>query len=161
MNKGNIRAFSITEVLVSLVVSAIIVGITFVLFEILSERMYDFRDQNIYISDLNRFTYSINKDMFDSDKLSGNNETLIFTMYSGGRIEYRRQQDYVVRSKEEFIDTFRLSVGRLTMDTITNGDKNVIYQRLKIDVRGGESDYNLRFFKKVYSESLMAQGEKQ
>ena len=55
MNKKySVAAFSIIETVVSLVITAIVMGLIFLIFSILSERMIDFKQQNEDIADLNR-----------------------------------------------------------------------------------------------------------
>lgn len=153
--KGFIPAFSITEVLVSLVISAIIVGITFVLFTIVSDRMYDFRDQNQFISDLNRLTYSVNKDIFECEKILIEGNGLVLYTYSGEKTAYYSFEDQLIRRKEDFADTFKIVATRLKLDTLYSPGKRTIYQRLQVDVSNSSQLYDLKFFRKIHSNSLM------
>lgn len=150
-------AFSIIEAVVSMVVSAIVIGLIFVVFTILSERMLDFKNQNQYVSDLNRLTYSLNKDIFESEKMIASDEGLVFYSYSGDRTTYVTNPEYLLRSREEFIDTFRIPVKQFRMDSLQNKTKTAVFQRLSINVSVNSQPMDLRFFKKVYTNELIKQ----
>ncbi|MFH6996248.1 hypothetical protein ACHRWY_27615, partial [Flavobacterium sp. FlaQc-48] len=58
---SSLPAFSIIEAVVGMVITAIIMGVLFVIFSIITGRMLDFKNQNQLVNDLNRLTYSLNK----------------------------------------------------------------------------------------------------
>lgn len=156
MNKRNyIPAFSVLETVVSMVISAIVIGLIFLIFTILSERMLDFKDQNQYVADLNRMTYSFNKDIFESDKMEFSNEQITFFSYSGEKVKYNLYPDYFLRTKEEFVDTFAIPIKEFKIDTIQNKNKRIIFQKLTLDVDVNKEAMQLKFFKKIYSDELI------
>jgi hypothetical protein len=149
------KAFSIAEGVVTLVVSAILVGITFVIFTMIFERMNDFKNQNQFVNDLNRLTYSVNKDIFECSTIVLQESELVFYKYSGEKISYLQQEDYLVRQKENFIDTFIVAASRLHLDTLYSADKKVVYQRLAIDIKDADRVYDLKFFRKIDARMLL------
>lgn len=55
-SKNSISAFSLIEAIVSMAITAIIMGFFFVIFSIVTERMLDYKNQNELVNDLNRLT---------------------------------------------------------------------------------------------------------
>lgn len=156
MNKRNyLPAFSVLETVVSMVISAIVIGLIFLIFTILSERMLDFKDQNQYVADLNRMTYSFNKDIFESDKMVVSDEQITFFSYSGEKVKYNLYPNYFLRTKEEFIDTFAIPIKEFKIDTIQNKNKRIIFQKLTLNVDVNKEAMQLKFFKKIYSDELI------
>lgn len=156
MSKKNyIPAFSIVETSVSLVISAVIVGLIFVIFTILSERMNDFKNQNQYVADLNRMTYSFNKDIFESEKMVPSDSVIVFYSYSGNAVKYSLYLNYFIRIKDAFVDTFFIPIKRIKLDTIQNKTRNKVFQRLTLNVDVNKESMQLKFFKKVYSNELL------
>ena len=156
MNKNHyIAAFSVLEAVVSMVVSAIVIGLIFVIFTILSERMLDFKEQNQYVADLNRMTYSFNKDIFESEMMVFSENQIAFSSYSGEIVKYQLYPEYFLRSKNEFVDTFAIPIRQFKMDTVQNGSRKTIFQRLTLNVDVNKEPMRLTFFKRVYSNEIL------
>jgi hypothetical protein len=156
MNKKNsMPAFSVLEALISMVVSAIVIGFVFVIFTILSEQMLEFKNQNQYVADLNRMTYSFNKDIFDSEKMLLSENQITFYSYSGEGVKYNLYPEYFTRTKNEFVDTFTIPIKQFRIDTIQNQTKKNVFQKLTLAVDVNKEPMKLKFFKKVYSNELI------
>lgn len=160
--KKHIPAFTIVEALVSMAITAIILSIIFVIFSITSERLLDFKKQNEGITDLNRLSYSINKAIFESKEMMLNysNDELIFSDYYGNTTEYIIAEDYFLRRKGEFIDTFKLATKRLHIDIQQSPSKNEQYQRLNWNLMIDKKVINLNFYKKIYADELLREIDK-
>jgi type II secretory pathway pseudopilin PulG len=154
-NKNSLRAFSIIETIVGMVISTIIMGILFVIFTITTERMVDFKNQNQFISDLNRLTYSINKDIFENEKMSVIGNEFIFDGYSGQQVKYNFLEEYTLRSRETFIDTFKIKLKQIVIDTVNNKSQQLMFQKVKLNVEINESKINLKFYKCIYANELI------
>lgn len=143
------------EAVVGMVVMAIVMGIVFIIFSIISERMLDFKNQNQYIADMNRLTYSINKDIFETEKFERIENGFLFYEYTGKKVIYIMQNDYIVREKTDFIDTFRIPTRHLKIDTIGSNSKRVVFQRIKLEVDVNKVPVHLSFFKKIEANELL------
>jgi type II secretory pathway pseudopilin PulG len=159
-NKNSVPAFSIIETIVGMVISAIIMGILFVIFSITTERMLDFKNQNQLINDLNRFTYSINKDVFENEKMSIDDNEFIFDGYSGNKIRYNFLEEYTLRSSETFIDTFKIKLNHIVIDTVKSKSERLLFQRVKLKVDINESEMDLKFYKRIYANELIEKNKK-
>ncbi|RKR09077.1 hypothetical protein C8C83_0677 [Flavobacterium sp. 90] len=152
---NSVPAFSIIEAVVGMAITAIIMGVLFVIFSIVTGRMLDFKTQNELINDLNRLTYSLNKDIFEKEKMMVDENEIYFNGYTGDRILYQFSNDYILRKKENFIDTFRIKVNKIIVDTIKSKSEKNVYQKVKLNVESNEKEIVLKFYKRVYPNELL------
>ena len=153
--KHSLQAFSIVEAIVGMAVAAIIMGMTFFIFSIITERMLDFKAQNQIVNDFNRLTYSINKDIFDSEKMALNTNQVTFKGYSGEEVNYYFQEDFSLRIKESFIDTFAIKLNSIRLDSVKSSKMRKVYLKLKMNVIANDSALDLNFYKRVYANELL------
>ena len=154
-NRQTLPAFSIIEAIVGMAVTAIIMGIVFVIFSIVTERMLDYKNQNQLVNDLNRFTYSINKDIFDNEKMALADHEVVFNGYSGELIKYTFTEEYTLRNRETFIDTFKIKLNQMAIDTVKSNAQKKIFLKLKLNVEVDENEMGLNFYKQVYANELL------
>jgi type II secretory pathway pseudopilin PulG len=153
--KYNISAFSIVEVLVSMAITGIIIGIVFTVFTIVSEQLLNFKEQNQYISDYNRFSYAVNKDIFDSEEMISTENGLIFKKYNGDEVVFEKQDSIFLRKAQTFVDTFQFKVSVLHLDTLRNNSKSKIFQRVSVTMEVNKMEQQLRFYKPIYTNQLI------
>lgn len=153
--KSSIKAFSIVEALVSMAIVAIILGIVFFIFSIVTERMLDYKNQNQLVNDLNRLTYSLNKDIFDNEKMNVMDNEIVFNGYSGEVIKYHFTDDYILRNKETFIDTFKIKLNRTRIDSVKNSSQKKVFLKLNLNVVANEREMDLHFYKQVFTHELL------
>lgn len=159
MNKRNtIAAFSLIDSIIGMIITAIIMAIIFVISSIVSERMIDFKDQNQLVNDLNRLTYSFNKDIFEKEKMSFIDNEVFFKGYAGENVKYSFQENYILRINEVFIDTFSIKYKQLTIDTVKSKSGKLIFQKLKLNVEVNKNEMKLNFYKRVYANELIQKG---
>ena len=154
-NINAIPAFSIIEAIVGMAITAIIMGILFVIFSIITGRMLDFKSQNQLVSDLNRLTYCLNKDIFENEKMAVHENEIYFNGYTGERVLYQFSGDYILRNSEVFIDTFRVKVNRMILDTVKSKSEQFVFQKIKLNIEANEKEIDLRFYKRVYPNELL------
>lgn len=155
MNKRFIPAFSIMEAIVGMAITAIIMGIIFVIFSIVTERMMDFKNQNQLVNDLNRLTYSINKDIFETENMNVAENEVIFKGYAGEIVKYSFQEEYILRSKESFVDTFQIKSKQIIVDSVKNNSDRLVFRKLRLNVEVNKKVMDLRFYKRVYANELL------
>lgn len=150
-----IKAFSVMEAVIGMVVTAVVIGIAYVLFSIVSERMENFRIQNLVIGDVNRFTYSVNKDIFESETLVQKENELIFKLISDSIITYSINENYIIRKNNTFVDTFNFSIQDVKFDTIRDANKQNVFQRVDVNVNSNAEKIRFKFFKRIYPNQLI------
>ena len=153
--KYTVAAFSVVEAIIGMAITAIIMGIVFVIFSIVSERMLDYKNQNTLVNDLNRLTYSINKDIFDNEKMTVIDNKILFNGYSGEIVKYNFLEDYTLRSREEYIDTFKIKLINMIIDSVKSNTQKKVFLKLKLNVEVNESNLDLSFYKRVYANELL------
>ncbi|WP_281635423.1 PulJ/GspJ family protein [Flavobacterium marginilacus] len=154
-NSVSVPAFSITEAVVGMAITAIIMGILFVIFSIITGRMLDFKNQNQLVNDLNRLTYSLNKDIFEKEKMIVLPNEIYFNGYAGEKIHYQFSDDYILRNSETFVDTFRIRLNKMDMDTVKNKSGQFVFQKIKLNIESNEKKLDLRFYKRLYPNELL------
>jgi len=154
-NKKYLAAFSIVEVMVSLVITAIIVGLIFGIFTIVSKQIIAFKKENEQIADFNRLSYSVNKTVFDSEKMTLKSNGIAFETYDGATVFYEQQGSYFLRRSATFIDTFAIQINKLHLDSISNASKSKTFQKLEIEITINEESIPLRFYKPVFANQLI------
>jgi hypothetical protein len=154
-NKKMTSAFSIVEAIVGMAITAIIMSIIFVVFSIVTERMMDYKNQNELICDINRLTYSVNKDVFENEKMTVIDNEITFKGYSGEIIKYSFLEDYALRNNEIFIDTFKIKLNQITIDTVKSKSEQFVFQKLKFIIELNENKMDLKFYKRVYANELL------
>ena len=156
-----IPAFSIIETVVGMVITAIIMGVLFVVFSIITGKVFDFKNQNQLVNDLNRFTYSLNKDIFEKEKMTVVENEIHFKEYTGQRVYYQFYDHYILRNSENLIDTFKIKLNKMTVDTVKSKSEQFIFQKLKINIDSNERETDLRFYKRLYPNELLEKTKKQ
>lgn len=151
----SIPAFSIIEAVVGMAITAIIMGVLFVIFSIVTGRMLDFKNQNQLVNDLNRLTYSLNKDIFEKEKMTVSENEIYFNGYAGEKISYQFTDDYILRNSETFVDTFRIKLNSMRMDTVKSKSEQFVFQKIKLNIESNEKEMDLRFYKRVYPNELL------
>lgn len=154
-------AFSIIEAIVGLAVTAIIMGILFVIFSIVSGRMLDFKNQNQLVNDLNRLTYSLNKDIFEKEKMTASENEIYFNGYAGERVTYQFFDDVILRNSETFVDTFQIKLKTMVLDTVKSKSEQFVFQKIKLNIESNEKELDLCFYKRVYPNELIQKIKKQ
>ncbi|MFH6946440.1 type II secretion system protein J [Flavobacterium sp. FlaQc-50] len=154
-NLQSLPAFSIIEAVVGMAITAIIMGILFVIFSIITGRMLDFKNQNQLINDLNRLTYSLNKDIFEKEKMMVVENEIYLNGYTGERVSYQFSEDYILRNSETFIDTFRVKFNRILLDTVRSKSEQFVFQKVKLNIEANEKEMDLSFYKRVYPNELL------
>lgn len=155
INNANLAAFSIIEAVVGMAITAIIMGIIFVVFAIVSERMYDFKNQNQFISDMNRLTYTINKDIFENEKMTVIENKVVFDGYSGETVKYLFRENYILRNTITYIDTFQIKLKKIRVDSVQNRSKKIVFQKLRLQVEVNENEMDVKFYKPIYANELL------
>jgi len=155
VKRGNVGAFSILEAVVGMAVTAIIMGIIFVIFSVLSEQMLDFKNQNELIADLNRLTFTLNKDVFKNETIAVFEERIDFLGYSGDKTAYEIKEEYLLRTSETFVDTFHVKLQTIAIDSVKSNTGKIVFRKLKLHLEVNEKEIELNFYKRIYANELL------
>jgi Tfp pilus assembly protein FimT len=154
-NNIYLSAFSVIETIVGLAVTAIISGIVFSIFSIITERMLDYKNQNQLVNDMNRLTYSINKDIFENEKMTVSESQINFNGYNGQIVKYFFNEEYTMRDNEVFVDTFKVQLNQMRFDSVKSKTEKIIFQKIKLNVVINKREMDLNFYKRVYANEML------
>lgn len=154
-NKHYIQAFSIVEVMVSLVITAIVVGLIFGVFTIVSQQILEFKRENEQTADFNRLSYSLSKSVFDSEKMIARDNGVYFQNYDGDTVFYQKEDTYLIRKAQTFTDTFRIALNTIRVDSVYNAKRSKVFQKLELELLINEEPVPFRFYKPIYANQLI------
>lgn len=143
-------AFTIIEAVINMAVTAILLSVIFVIFSITSQRLDDFKKENDFIADINRMTYCLNKDIFESEEMVLEQNRLVFQTVTGGKLQYNVNDNFFARSSLVLKDTFKIQILKLKVDTLKSGNSKLIYQRLFMEADVNKAKTGFTFYKKIY-----------
>lgn len=150
----SLKAFSMIETVAGMVITAIVMGLIFVIFTIAGERLADYREQGRLVNDMNRLTYSINKDIFENSQMDCT-DGLAFKGYAGNTVTYRFSPDCILRDTETFTDTFAVESARLSVDSARDKSGKLTFVKLQLQLQVNEKPLALHFYKPVFTSELI------
>jgi type II secretory pathway component PulJ len=106
MNKHKVKAFTIMEITVAMLLAAIVIGITYAAYSIISQSYMAYHNKNEDMEGLVRLDELLRRDFSHADTIS-KVENGILCKIDTESISYEFQPDYVVRHST-IIDTFKL-----------------------------------------------------
>jgi hypothetical protein len=155
-SKGKLKAFSVLEATFSLLVSAIIIGLIYVLFDVLSFRIEKFKNENESTSDLSRFSSVLRHDLFKNDKLHIQEKDLVLNGVILKEVRYHFEESIIIRSHNQFKDTFHFRITMPKIDTIQYKSKTRQLQRLNFNLMLDEQQTSIYFYKNIYPDQLLS-----
>jgi Tfp pilus assembly protein PilE len=111
MNKYKVRAFTIMELTVAMLLAAIVIGITYAAYSIISQSYIVYHNKNEDMAGLVRLDELLKKDFSHADTISKVENGIVCTIDTAS-ITYEFQPDYVVRHST-IIDTFKLKTAEI------------------------------------------------
>jgi hypothetical protein len=120
MNKNKVRAFTIMEVTIAMLISAIVIGITYTIYTIVTKSYNSFNIKNENVAVVLRLDELLKKD-FDHAEFILKTSNGISVQNPSGNITYQFDPDFVVRAGL-ITDTFKVKTDSL----YTSFENNVI-----------------------------------
>ncbi|UMY66256.1 MULTISPECIES: hypothetical protein [unclassified Flavobacterium] len=150
-----VPAFSVFEVIIALVVTAIVVSLVFVLFDIVGGRLRDLKTENEKTADLNRLCFLLNRDVFDATSLRVSDSVATFGYASADSARYRGTDRYLIREQRGYVDTFHLAFRGFRSDTLRNAQRTTCLQRIRIRADINDRKETLSFFRTLFPDILL------
>ncbi|WP_353780192.1 prepilin-type N-terminal cleavage/methylation domain-containing protein [Winogradskyella sp. 3972H.M.0a.05] len=147
-----IKAFTILEVLISLVVMGIIIGLTYTLFNIMEKQLITYRNDNDVILQYNLLNTTLQRDIYYANYYEKEESTLVLFNYSEEKISYSFLNDKVLRAKQSIVDTFRVHVISHKFE-IFNEKQNISKLDMKIKLLNEDVEINY-FLKNDLAETI-------
>lgn len=109
-NFKSLRAFTILEVLLTLMLMGIIITISYALFNVLGKQLSLFEKENINELDYNLFNYAIKSDIDKADDFDIRGDELFLHYYDNTTIHYKVSRNDILRRHAKSTDTFKIHV---------------------------------------------------
>ena len=113
-----LKAFTIFETVVTLAVSAILIGLIYQLYLVISFQFQNFNRTQETITEYNGFITLMTRDINEAIKIVEVNEQAMALEYQGGEILYSFNKDQVIR-QARVRDTFHFEVSDISWTTWT------------------------------------------
>jgi len=157
--RTTLNAFTLTDVLMSLFVMAVIISTIFLVLNILYKQLLDYKNINEPVSEFNRLSYLINRDIFDSEKLEKNTGKMFFYFSDKDPVIWETSPTnlYAVREETDIKDTLKIPVRTIKLDTIRNVSEQYVCQRLTFEINLSDNNVTeVKFYKRLYPYQLLS-----
>jgi len=103
-----LKAFTILEALLSLMILSIIVSLSYLMFSLFNKQMVILEKENAVVLQYNLFNSTIKSDINKANDFRVDNEVLTLKNYDEPEIMYRFNKTNILRQKKETVDTFKI-----------------------------------------------------
>lgn len=142
-----IKAFTILESLISLILLGIIIGLVFTLLNLINKQVVQFNGNNSDELNYNFFDLTIQKDIYEAYDYSISGNNLLLINYDDSNIGYEFSNNHITRTKNAIKDTFRLKVKDYRYMPIGKLDSQNNIVLMNIDVMGANIKANYFLYK--------------
>jgi len=148
-----LKAFTVIELIMSLLISSVVIAIAFYAFLFLNKQFIRYNSRSGEINEYIIFKTAVENDLKNSEYLLDSTGLLVFKGTNNSDIIYQVSGDYIVRQNEFSIDTFKIAnTGFIaSYDPKSN---NIINGLLFKPVLLGQ-DLEIKFDKPFSAEQLM------
>lgn len=113
INKNYIKAFTVQELLIGLVISSIIIGMVYTIYVQFNKQLITYsKDQSITM-EFNQFRQVLSKDIYYCKDFSFNNDDELELIFSENVFTYKFLKDKIVRKRNNIEDEFQLPNGKI------------------------------------------------
>lgn len=138
MRRGNphkVKAYTILEVVIAMLVSVVVIFITYTAYSIVSRSYGNFRSKNEDMAILARLDQLLLRDFERAEVINGSGNQVSMTRDNGRMVSYEFANGYVVRT-DQIVDTFKVSTEKY--QTLFEGKP--LGDGEELDVKNKESD---------------------
>lgn len=139
---NQLNAFTILEVLISLILTGIIIALTYSLFLLIGKQLALFEKENSEILEYNIFNTTIKHDIEDSVDFKILDDKLHLIDYKESTIIYYVANQKILRTSQITIDTFDVHVNSFTYESSNESSKNVF----KVDLQLLNENVNANYY---------------
>ncbi|MBW4890133.1 hypothetical protein KXQ82_10420 [Mucilaginibacter sp. HMF5004] len=108
-NKHRVKAFTIMEVTISMLIAAIVIGITYTSYNIIGKSYLSFKTRNDDIAVLNRVDELLKRDFEQANMIADSGNGLLINKDNMTDVHYEFNRGTIIR-KSGVIDTFKVSM---------------------------------------------------
>lgn len=154
-----LKGFTILEILISMVLFGMITGLGSSAYLFMSKQFLDYKKSDDVVKGSLTLEALLNRDFAECYSAKNTNEGLVCTYNDKDPIEYKLNEQYIIRTQQNQPDTFKLPALNIKMSL---NDKPVVYNSLinklsfNTKISGQEMQLN---FSKLYGTDLLMELE--
>jgi type II secretory pathway pseudopilin PulG len=142
-----IKAFTIIEALISLILMSIIIVFTYTVFNLVEKQMLLFKNENESVIEYQSFNSTFKYDTFRAVNFKMLDNNVSFMFYNGDTIVYHLRKKNITRAIKTQIDTFKIPV--LDFNVETKGVKNLEYHKINIETKVLAKPFKANYYLKI------------
>ena len=157
MKTKKIKAFTLIELLVAMVISAIVIAITYQIYFIASKQFVEYKKSNKKVTQEVVLKGLLNNDFFQSESVIRKSENSIEAQIPDRKINYEWINDYIIRTSNGSRDTFFMPVSSVELKFRNKAQElsDGLIDALRIISKNGEEEKDFCFFKEYSADVLM------
>lgn len=147
MPHNQLKAFTLLELLVGMILSGIVLTATFTSYKIITSQYNNYRDRSKSVTELSFFTSQLEADFSNAKTVLRISENEIELTSTEHILKYRFTGKYVLRNDLTRIDSFNVAITRLECFkkaepvTTENAEADEIHLQINIDEKNEEKIY--------------------
>ncbi|AMR33710.1 hypothetical protein A0256_20875 [Mucilaginibacter sp. PAMC 26640] len=115
MNNMHLNAYTIIEITITMILSAIVISITYTAFGIVSTSYHRYRDEQEGIAEVVQLDRLLKRDFTLSERVSSAADGEVTFTVKNLKVSYNFQPDYIIRTSG-ITDTFKVASGNLSLN---------------------------------------------
>lgn len=151
-----LKAFTLIEVLVTMLLTTIIIGIIYYAYEVVQKQFIHNKTNDEGITQLSMLNYLLEKDFNESAEVIAANNGITFLYNDLKSINYEFDEEYILRNTENVTDTFKIAVENATqlfLESLVN--KGDLVDRLEMDLKYSKESLYFVYTKEYASDILL------
>lgn len=143
-----VRGFTLTDVIVTMIISLLITGIAFSIFRLTYNQLFSYQTDNEQYQTLFSFYTAIANDFRDAENITCKSESAICTHspYKGD-VEYEFTDQFIIRMFHDMTDTFNLKVTDFTPPCQQGNQSREKAEELSFVIELNGTHYPIQIFK--------------
>jgi len=117
MIKSKLKAFTLMNFVVGMIITSIIMTSFYEAYQYMNEEVNMYRNQNNSILDALNFQVNLNKDMLKAETVIRLSEEEIEVANLENKYRYQFTENYILKLNDDIIDTFKIAVTNLKFET--------------------------------------------
>lgn len=154
------KAFSLVELIVVMLLTTVVVSLSYLVFDVISSSLFTFRADQYTIQEYQSFNSTLFEDVNTCQRLVSSREG-VKCEFESKEVIYQFYQDYVLRKQEEWLDTIHVSVtsfqGSWQGKSVTN--EKELLDELVVETVCREEQIPIVLLKQYGADQLMAKLE--
>ncbi len=150
-----IPAFTITDLIVTMIISMLVVGIAFTIFRFTYNQLYRYSEMNDEYKELYQFYAVMQEDFQRASEISYSPGELQMLMLAGKEYRYILSDDYIIRETNIKADTFHINTQQIIAKFDGEEQFAGLADEISITIVKGDVTFPFTFIKEYSAEMLM------